>query len=106
MSALAFDTHAYVKKLEAAGFTEHQAEVLAETQAELINDQLASKLDIENVRSDIENVRNELKRDLKELELRLEAKQAEIKAEIIRWTIGAGIFQTALIAALLLKLVH
>ena len=99
MTALALDTHAYVKRLKEAGFTEQQAEVLAETQAELITDQLASKLDIENLRS-------ELKRDLKELELRLEAKLADTRSEIIRWTIGAGIFQTALIAALLLKLVH
>ena len=49
---------------------------------------------------DIETLRSELKRDLKELDLRFEARMAETKADIIRWTIGAGIFQTALIAAL------
>ena len=146
MTALAFNTHAYVKKLQEAGFTEQQAEVLAETQVELISDQLASKDDIEtahtglkrdiaelrkdmeniraelkrdiaelrkdmeNIRAeltrDIETLRTELKRDTKELELRLEAKLADTKADIIRWMIGVGIFQTALIAALLLKLVH
>ena len=30
MAAIAFDTHAFVKKLTAAGFTQDQAEVLAE----------------------------------------------------------------------------
>ncbi|MBI5187230.1 MAG: DUF1640 domain-containing protein [Nitrospinae bacterium] len=52
-NAIAFDTHVYVKKLKAAGFTEEQAEVLASTQAELIDDRLATK------------------QDLKELEIRL-----------------------------------
>ncbi|GFO77305.1 hypothetical protein BPLS_P5684 [Bathymodiolus platifrons methanotrophic gill symbiont] len=53
MSAIAFDTLAYAKKLKAAGFTEQQAEVQAEAMAELVNEQLATK------------------RDLKELEMRL-----------------------------------
>ena len=96
MTALVFDTHAFVKKLTEAGFSEPQAEAQADAllkafvqfREEVHLDELATQ------------------RDLGELELRLEAKLAETKAEIIRWTIGAGIFQTALIAALLLKLVH
>ena len=35
---ITFDTHAYVKKLKAVGFTEEQAETLASTQAELIDE--------------------------------------------------------------------
>ncbi|MBF0538539.1 MAG: DUF1640 domain-containing protein [Nitrospirae bacterium] len=50
---LIFDTHAYVKKLKAVGFTEEQAEVQAEAMSGLIEEGLATK------------------RDLKELELRL-----------------------------------
>ncbi len=53
MSTIPFDTHAYVKKLETAGFTEQQAEVQVEALTGLIYDHLATK------------------RDLKELELRL-----------------------------------
>ena len=60
MATLTFDTHAYIKKLEAVGFTEEQAEVQAETLASLINEQLATKQDIELIR-----------RDMKELEMRL-----------------------------------
>ena len=51
------------------------------------------------------------KRDLKELEFRLEVrikdtelKIVESKAELIRWVVGVGLLQTALITALLLKL--
>ena len=53
MNALLFDTHAFVKELTEAGMPEAQAEVLARSQAMLIDEKLATK------------------RDLKELELRL-----------------------------------
>ena len=53
MSAIAFDTLAYAKKLKEAGFTEQQAEIQAEAMAELVNEQLTTK------------------RDLRELEMRL-----------------------------------
>ena len=53
MSSIAFDTHAFVKDLTRVGMTEEQAEVLARSQATLIDEKLATK------------------QDLKELELRL-----------------------------------
>lgn len=43
MATLTFDTHAYIKKLKAVGFTEEQAEVQAETLAGLIDDHLVTK---------------------------------------------------------------
>ena len=46
MSAIKFETHAYVKKSRAVGFSEEQAEVQAETLSSLINDQLATKQDL------------------------------------------------------------
>ena len=53
MSTLVFDTLAFVKELTQAGMPEKQAEVLARSQAMLIDEKLATK------------------QDLKELELRL-----------------------------------
>ena len=46
---LAFDTHTYVKELKAAGFTEAQAEVQASTLKNLVENDLATKHDIELV---------------------------------------------------------
>jgi hypothetical protein len=43
--------------------------------------------------------------DIRELELKFEARMSENKAELVRWIVGAGFLQTALIAALLLKLI-
>ena len=66
-----FDTHAYVKKLRAVGVPEAQAEVQAEAIADLVNDQLATKLDIQELKRDIEELKLSTKRDIQELELRL-----------------------------------
>ena len=64
MSAIMFDTHHYVKKLTAVGFTEEQAEVQAETIAGLIDDQLATKKDLiklkEGLRADIKQIEERL----------------------------------------------
>ncbi len=53
IEAIAFDTHRYVKRLTEVGFSEKQAETLAEAQAALVNSNLATKNDIEKVKSDL-----------------------------------------------------
>ena len=88
-STITFDTLAYVKKLKAAGVPETQAEVQAETFAEIIEDRIATKHDILM-----------LKQDLKELELTLKRDIANIKAEIIKWVAGMLVAQAAIVATL------
>ena len=46
MSALIFDTHKFIKRLTEAGMPLGQAEVLAEEQAKLIDERLATKDDL------------------------------------------------------------
>ncbi|MEI7609143.1 MAG: hypothetical protein WCJ64_17325 [Rhodospirillaceae bacterium] len=53
MSTIAFDTHAFVKRLTATGMPEPQAEVLADEQAKLIENRLATKGDLEAMRKEI-----------------------------------------------------
>ena len=74
MSRFAFDTHAFVKRLTRAGMDERQAEALIECQTQLINDSLATKQDMEEVKLDIE----EVKRDIQEVKLDIE----EVKRDI------------------------
>src|SRR5438067_2314113 len=99
MTSLAFDTHASVKKLKEAGFTEQQAEAQVQVLAGIIESSLATKLDIAEVKRDIERLGAELKHDLGSTEaalrrdielLRAEIKRdlAETKGEIIRWMAG------------------
>ena len=71
MATLTFDTLAYSKKLKAAGVPEEQAEIQAETFAEIIEERLATKQDIVMLQRDIKELEVSLKRDMKELELRL-----------------------------------
>jgi len=98
MTTITFDTHGFVKKLKAVGFTEEQAEVFATEQARLIEDKLATK-------NDLMEIEAHLQRDIKQAELQLTAKMADNKAEMIRWVVGVGmLLQITLITALLLRL--
>ena len=63
-TSLAFDTLQYSKKLREAGFTEQQAEVQAEAIKEIIEDNLATK-------KDLMEVKTELKRDIAEMGLKM-----------------------------------
>ena len=49
MATLTFDTHAFVKELTQAGMPEEQAEVLARSQAALIDEKLATKRDLKGL---------------------------------------------------------
>jgi len=64
MTTITFDTHAFVKRLIAAGMPEPQAEVLADQQTKLIDDKLATKHDLEMLRLATQNDLELLKRDL------------------------------------------
>ena len=88
--AIAFDTHRFVKNLTGHGFTEEQAEVLATEHVALLNSNLATKADIENLRHGIETLRQETKADI-----------AGTKAELLKWMFGAMAAQTGIIVAVI-----
>lgn len=94
MTTLTFDTYAFIRKLKESGITEEQARAQVE----------ALSLALEQFQSELRLSESATKQDIKEAELRLELKIAETKADLVRWIIGAGFLQTALIAALLIKL--
>jgi len=77
MTTLVFDTHDFVRWSHGAGVVTRQG--LRETGLAL-------------------------KHDFREVELKLELKISETKAELVRWVIGVGLLQTTLITALLLKM--
>ena len=88
--AIAFDTHRFVKHLTENGFTEQQAEVLADEQVHLLNSNLATQADIAAIHQDIEILRQETKAGL-----------AGVKSDLIKWMMGALIAQGGVIVALL-----
>jgi len=105
MATITFDTHEFVKKLKGVGFSEEQAEILTDLQKTTVLNTL------EQARHDYELDDLATKRDLREMELRLEArikdtdlKIAENKSELIRWVVGVGLLQTTIIAGLIFRL--
>lgn len=50
---IVFDTHETVKRLKSVGFTDEQAEAQTRIIAELVNDQLATKRDLEELKNDL-----------------------------------------------------
>jgi hypothetical protein len=88
MATITFDTLKFVTRLKESGLSESQAVAITEAFKEAHGEaEVATKSDI------------------RELELKFEARMSETKAELVRWIVGAGFLQTALIAALFMKLI-
>lgn len=107
MSAVPFDTHALVKRLQSAGFTVEQAEAIADAQME------SGAAFVDQVKHDYHLDELATKRDLKELEIRMEAIRsdlrrdiAETKADLTRWVVGMGVLQSTLLIGALMKMAH
>ena len=77
--SIAFDTHRFIKRLTQTGFTEQQAEALADEQVNLLDSNLATKADIMSIKAEIERV----------------------KSDLLKWMIGALIAQGGVIVTLI-----
>ena len=87
--AIAFDTHRFVKHLTENGFTEQQAEVLADEQVHLLNTNLATQADVAaiqreivGVKRDIEVLRQETKTSIAGVQRDIEVLRQETKTSI------------------------
>lgn len=121
---MAFDTHRFVKNLTASGFSEAQAEALAEEQAHLLNANLATKSDIHDTKSDIhdtradihdtradvqenrvriEQVKSDLEVKIEQLKTELQRDLGAIKASLLKWIVTALIAQSGLIVTVMAK---
>lgn len=90
MSTITFDTYQFIKTLQDAGFERPQAEAVASAFKDASSQaEIATQNDIELVR-----------RDIRESELRLEAKISDIKYDLIKWIAGMLLAQIGIVAAL------
>jgi hypothetical protein len=83
MTTVTFDTHLFVRTIQASGIPENQAEAIAEA-----------------FRVAQSNVELATKGDLGELEYRLKTAINESKVDMIKWVSGLMLAQAAVIAAL------
>ena len=83
MTQLILDTHAAVNELVSAGMPERQAETVVRQQARLLEQNLATK-------ADIEALRQETKADIE-----------AAKVDLIKWIFGVNLGTASLIVALI-----
>ncbi|WP_295390018.1 DUF1640 domain-containing protein [uncultured Thiodictyon sp.] len=83
MTTVTFDTHLFVRTIQASGIPENQAEAIAEA-----------------FRVAQSNAELSTKGDLSELEYRLKSTINESKVDMIKWVAGLMLAQAAVIAAL------
>ena len=87
MSTTFFDTHDYVKSLQAAGVPPDQAEAHAKALGEAMNSELVKKTDLNEFRAETKNSLTKI----------------EGQFELLKWMMG---FTLAGIVALLFKIFH
>ena len=125
MSAtIIFDSQDYARRLEQAGFTPQQAEILKEHgehlraalqpllrfYEETVHRDLATKgdvmdtrLEIERVRAEVERVRADLKVDIEKIRAELKTDIATVKYDLLKWQIGIALAGFGGLAAIMAK---
>ncbi len=98
--AIAFDTHRFVKRLTESGFTEKQAETLAEEHVALLNANLATKADIAAIKAAIDALRQHTTASIEGLRQETRASIETVKVDLLKWLFGALIAQGGLIVTL------
>ena len=83
-AAIAFDTHRFVKRLTECGFTERQAETLADEHVALLNANLATKTDIAEIKAGIDRVQAATKAEIVKVAASVETLREETRAEIAK----------------------
>jgi len=99
-----FDTHRYIKHLTEKGFTEQQAEALADEQMMLLSENLASKDNLARVDADLKAEIARVEANLKAELARMDVKITQSKDELIKWIAGFGVGVVAALAALMVGL--
>jgi hypothetical protein len=84
MTTITFDTLKFVQTLKESGLTEKQAEGITAAFREAHSAaELATKGDIEFVKTELQQVKNDLQRDIREMELRLTVKLGALMAAAV-----------------------
>ena len=128
MSVAVFNTHAFVKRLTAAGMPEAQAEALADELTPLIDERLATKDDLRisltkadladlktatkadladlktATKADLAYLKSATRADLADLKSATRADLAEVKADLMKWMFGAIGFQTVIVLGAVIAL--
>ncbi len=86
MNTITFDTHQFVKKLQAKGISEEQSEAIVDVVKESRNDAVNSL----STKAEMQQFKSELKYDMSLLEGRLKEEIASVKADVTLLKYGMG----------------
>jgi len=112
MNALLFDTLRLSRTLRDKGhFTPEQAETLAEALGEAQHGDLATKADLLALEAKIDKVEAALEARIDKVETKIgtlatKAELADVRADILKWIVGAIGFQTVVMVGALITLVR
>jgi hypothetical protein len=105
---VAFDTHAFVKRLEAAGMSVTHAEALADAMGEIVLQSIVTKTDLREVdlglRAEMKELSASLRGEMNELSAALRGEMNELRKELknmeLRLTLRMGAMLVFVIAIL------
>ena len=106
MMATPFDTLEIVELLEQAGYSLVQAKAQASVLARVMSEEAGRVSDKFATKTDFTQELAGLRAEVKTLGQEMKVLNADTKAEIVRWVVGVGMLQMALITGLVLKLIH
>ena len=92
------------QRLKEAGFTEQQAEALADAEAEFIEQNLATKRDIADVKRDIKELEVTLRNEIKQLDVKMEQIRSDLARDLkdleYRMTMKLGTMMVVAVGAM------
>ena len=100
---MAYDTHTYYRTLTEAGVPENQADAHAQAQARLMEDQFATRHDIDGLRHEMELMRRDMEAQIGQLRTDMDAKMARLEHRLTL-RMGAGFAATIGILAALMAI--
>ena len=81
-ASIVYDTYAAVSRLTAAGMPEPHAKAVVGEQVHLIQHNLATKADVEQIRAEVETSRLETKAEIEKLRLETNAEIAAVRGDV------------------------
>jgi capsule polysaccharide export protein KpsE/RkpR len=77
-----FNALRYIKKLESAGFNREQAEIQVQLVLESIEEEMATKTDLSEIRTEMASMKGELKTDIAEVRTEMASMKGALKSDI------------------------
>ena len=104
MTTLTFDTHQFVKSLVASGINEEQAEALVNELSAVKLENVATKIDVNDVRQEINDFRNEALREFDSVRNEMQLMEQRLTSRLGGIMVTGLVVLTAIVTVLQLAI--